>query len=358
MITPERAGRKVRGAPNPIPCYSFSMLNDSGLRVRDPDVARFARWTIVANMFVILWGALVRATGSGAGCGNHWPLCNGVVLPPSPTLHTIIELTHRLTSGAALLLVIGLVVFTRRRFAPGHAVRGGALVTLVVMLVEAGIGAGLVKFELVADNDSIERVITLGAHLVNTMLLLAALGWTLWHADGHPTPSFRVLGARSWLFAIGLIALVGVGITGAIASLGDTLFPVATLAEGLAQDRDPAAHVLLRLRVWHPTLAVVTGTGLIALAIATTRWRADEGTARAARALIGMVVLQWSLGVATLLLLVPVPLQLAHLAAADLLWLAALWMTASALSGQSGRTSVATSRAASGSNAVPAPSSR
>ena len=62
---------------------------------------RFA-WAVLAyNVLVILWGALVRATGAGAGCGSHWPLCNGVVLPRSPTAATLIELTHRLTSGAA-----------------------------------------------------------------------------------------------------------------------------------------------------------------------------------------------------------------------------------------------------------------
>src|SRR5665213_3823423 len=58
-------------------------------------LARFAWFAVFYNVAVILWGALVRATGSGAGCGNHWPLCNGQVIPVSPGLHTVIEFTHR-----------------------------------------------------------------------------------------------------------------------------------------------------------------------------------------------------------------------------------------------------------------------
>ena len=74
-------------------------------------------WAVLGfNLLVILWGAFVRATGSGAGCGSHWPLCNGEVLPRAPALATLIEFSHRLTSGVALLLVIGLVVGAWRGF--------------------------------------------------------------------------------------------------------------------------------------------------------------------------------------------------------------------------------------------------
>ena len=56
---------------------------------------RFAWGLLAYNVAVILWGAVVRATSSGAGCGDHWPLCNGVVLQSNPRLATLIELAHR-----------------------------------------------------------------------------------------------------------------------------------------------------------------------------------------------------------------------------------------------------------------------
>ncbi len=290
-----------------------------------PRLARLAWWTLGVNLLVIIWGAFVRASGSGAGCGNHWPLCNGQVIPQSPTLHTIVELTHRVTSGVALLFVVALLVATRRLLAPGHRARGAAVAAMVLMLMEAAIGAGLVKFELVADNASMARAWSLAAHLVNTQLLLAAIALTGWWGAGHPMVRLQ---GRAWWPMVGLLGLILVGTTGAIVSLGDTLFPASSLQAGLAQDQDPAAHPLIRLRMWHPILAVTVGTGLLLLSLAAPKWRPDPMTTRASRTLTGLVVTQWGLGVATLVLLVPVPLQLLHLLTADLLWLAVVWVGA------------------------------
>src|ERR1700732_3618630 len=89
-------------------------------------VTRFA-WAVVwYNVLVILWGALVRATGSGAGCGNHWPLCSGEVVPQTPALATLIEFTHRATSGIDVVLVAVLVVWAFRAFPRRHPARRGA----------------------------------------------------------------------------------------------------------------------------------------------------------------------------------------------------------------------------------------
>ncbi len=84
---------------------------------------RFARyaWSALAfHLGVILWGAFVRASGSGAGCGQHWPLCNGQVVPGTPLTATIIEFTHRLTSGIAVVSVLVLVVWAFRGFPHGY----------------------------------------------------------------------------------------------------------------------------------------------------------------------------------------------------------------------------------------------
>lgn len=322
-----------------------------------PRLARFGWLTLIVTLAVIVWGAVVRATGSGAGCGNHWPLCNGVVIPPSPTMATIIELSHRISSGIALLMVLVMLVWSRKVFAKGHPARMASWIAMIVMLLEAAIGAGLVKFELVADDASMARALTLGAHLVNTQLLLASIFLAAWWSAGKDPIRLTGSGIRGWAIGAALLSLVIVGMTGAIASLGDTLFPARTLTEGMAMDRDPSAPLLIRLRVWHPTLAVVAGLLLLAIGALAPRWRDTEAVGRAARVVTGLVLVQWTIGLITLLLLVPIPMQLLHLLTADLLWTAVVWLGAVLLATQP-RTSAMTERAASTSWTEPAPSSR
>src|SRR5580700_11564234 len=84
---------------------------------------RFAWIVLVYNVVVILWGAVVRATSSGAGCGDHWPLCNGVVLQSNPRLATMIELAHRMSSGLTLPAVLLLLLWTFRATVSGHLAR-------------------------------------------------------------------------------------------------------------------------------------------------------------------------------------------------------------------------------------------
>lgn len=299
--------------------YPFGMRSERSA----PRLARWGWATVAVTLLVILWGAWVRASGSGAGCGNHWPLCNGEVVPLSPSIETLTEYTHRLSSGIALLMVIALVVGAWRSFPARHRVRRAAWTSLLLIVIEALIGAGLVKFELVADNASMQRALTLGAHLVNTQLLLAALALTAWWAGGRGWITLDAVGRRGWWLALGSVALLVVGLTGAVASLGDTLFPARTLREGIAQDFDPTSHLLLRLRVLHPFVALATG--MLAAWIGLTAWEWPGMGARVrapGRLVAGVVLLQWTIGLVSLLLLVPVALLLAHLLVADLLWLA------------------------------------
>ncbi|NOT09425.1 MAG: hypothetical protein HOP28_14615 [Gemmatimonadales bacterium] len=168
----------------------------------------FAWGVLGVNLFVILWGALVRATGSGAGCGRHWPLCNGQVLPQSPATNTLIEFTHRATSGVALLLVIALWWWSRRAFPAGHRARRAALWSLGLIVVEALIGAGLVLFELVENDDSLFRVAYLSGHLLNTFVLLGALALTAWWARDTAPWREPARGAAPWLLGAGLAGLL------------------------------------------------------------------------------------------------------------------------------------------------------
>jgi heme A synthase len=297
-------------------------------------MSRFAKyaWGVLAgNLAVVLWGAFVRASGSGAGCGSHWPLCQGEVIPRDPATATLIELAHRVTSGSALLLVVGLFLWSRRAAPRGSAIRLGAAFSLLFMVGEALLGAGLVLFELVAHNDSLTRAFSLGAHLLNTFLLLGSLALTAWWASGGPPVRLRGHGAVVWALGAALVATLIVGMSGAITALGDTLFPAASLREGLRQDASPTAHILLRLRVLHPAAAVAAGVYLISVAVALTARRDDPRLGRFARALGTLIVLQWLVGMANIALLAPMWLQLSHLLLADAVWVTLVLLTAVAL---------------------------
>ena len=293
--------------------------------------ARFAWFVLAYNVGVILWGAYVRATGSGAGCGAHWPLCNGEVLPRSAGAATLIEFSHRASSGVALVLVAALVWWVFRATRPGEPARGAAIASGVLIVTEAGVGAGLVLFRLVADNATMARAMFVAVHLVNTFLLLAALAATAWWLTVRRPVVWRRDALRASV--AGCAALVIAGASGAVAALGDTLFPAASLGEALAADLSLTSHLLIRLRVLHPVLAV-----LAAAAVALCAGRlARTGTpvrARAALVVMAIAAFQVALGFVNVVLLAPVWMQIVHLLVADALWLAFVLLGADVLTAQ------------------------
>lgn len=293
--------------------------------------ARYAWGVLIYNLGVILWGAYVRATGSGAGCGSHWPLCNGEVVPRAAATETLVELTHRLTSGVALLLVIGLFVWARRRYPAGHAVRFGAALSLVFIIVEALLGAGLVLFELVAENDSSLRAFSMVAHLVNTFILVAVLSLTAWWASGGQRGSLRSHPAVTRLVGAGLVLMLLVGATGAIAALGDTLFPSASLGEGLRNSFSSESHPLVQLRKYHPLMAVLVGGYVVVAARMIARLRPDPAVRRFGTLVVSLYAVQLLAGLVNIILLAPVTMQLLHLLLADVVWIAFVLLGAAAI---------------------------
>ncbi|HSM57361.1 MAG TPA: COX15/CtaA family protein [Candidatus Sulfomarinibacteraceae bacterium] len=299
--------------------------------------AKYAWGVLGYNILVILWGAYVRATGSGAGCGRHWPLCNGEVVPRAPEIETIIEYVHRTSSAFAGVLVIILLVWAFRAYGKGHAVRKAAVFSLIFIITEGLVGAGLVLLEWVGDDDSVGRAVTMALHLSNTFLLLGALGLTAWWAttmddDDYRAPlQLRGQGRRAWLLGVGLLLIMVVSAAGAVTALGDTLFPSETLAEGVARDFSPTAHFLERLRVWHPLLAVLTALYLFTTLGLVQAQRGDERTRRLVRLVQLLLVAQLAAGAINLILLAPVFMQLLHLLLADAVWLALVFLSASAL---------------------------
>ena len=291
--------------------------------------AQFAWGVLGFNLLVILWGAFVRASGSGAGCGSHWPLCNGAVVPRAPAMATLIEFTHRATSGVALVLIAALVVGAWRAYPRGDPVRRGAALSALFILSEALIGAGLVLLEHVARDTSLARGYWVAGHLINTFLLVAALTLTAWWAAGGRPVRLHGQSGLTAVLGAALAAVLLLGVSGAITALGDTLFPVASLSAGKALTFSDTAHTFVRLRVWHPTLAVMVGIYLGFAAVAAVR--AQPAVRPIAVVLLALYAAQLVLGAVNVWLLAPLGVQLAHLLLSDLIWIALVLLSASAL---------------------------
>lgn len=304
--------------------------------MKNRSFSTFACVVLAFNVLVILWGAYTRATGSGAGCGSHWPLCNGQVVPIDPQIETIIEFAHRTTSALAGVLVIILVVWAWRAFPRGHLVRRGAVLSLIFIVIEGLVGASLVRFEWVADNDSVARAVIMAVHLVNTFILLGVVSMTVWWAatiDAGDTRSRNYLRrgeSKGWLLGVALLLITIVSAAGAVTALGDTLFPAGSLSEGVARDFSPTAHFLERLRVWHPLLAIFSA--LYIFAILGQMLGTDNPLARRLVRLVQLfVAAQIAAGFINLLLLAPVAMQLLHLLLADLVWISLVMLSATTL---------------------------
>ena len=293
---------------------------------------RFALWVLGYHVAVALWGALVRATGSGAGCGAHWPLCNGTVLPSSPAVETLIEFIHRAMSGGAVLLVAALVVLTFRARPRGHQGRKAAAAAGVFVLLEALVGAALVLFGWVAKDASAGRGGAMVVHLLNTFLLFGSIALTSALVDNPGPITLRGRAPLAAALGLGLATLLVAGATGAVAALGDTLYPAASLAEGIAKDLGDQTPFLLRLRLVHPFASLAAALVSVVIARAVLKAR-DPRLKGLALTLLVLVGLQLVAGALDLALLAPIPVQLVHLGLADLTWIALVLLSTAALSG-------------------------
>ena len=283
-------------------------------------VARFAWATLCFNVAVVLWGAVVRATGSGAGCGNKWPNCGGSVLGTSAKVQTIIEFTHRITSGVALLMVAILVLWCWRATLKGNWARYSAILATAFLANEALLGAALVLLGHVARDQSAGRTLFLCLHFGNTLLLLGTLALTAaWlQSDSR---SFTLISKRTELSAVvvGLLAVLAIGVTGTVAALGDTLFPATSLRASVLQDFTFDSPGLLHFRLLHPVLAVIAGTYVVWLVLKN----ASRGIRQslASMTLVILLLIQIGIGLLNVLLLAPVWLQILHLLVADMIWI-------------------------------------
>lgn len=300
--------------------------------------AKYAWFVLAWNIVVIVWGVFLRASKSGDGCGEHWLTCNGELIPSAPQFKTIIEFSHRMTTAVdgivmLILLVWAIYIWYGRRDRPSRHVMYAAIGSMFFVITEAAVGAGLVLTGNTAEAVTDMRPFWAMGHLVNTFILLVFLTMTAWLASGERT-------VRKWpdtktilLIAAAFILLFLVGMSGTLAALSNMLFPSATIAEGIQKDFAATSNVILRLRLSHPILSILTGVYLIFLA----GWlKAKSGNARDvvwwSGAVSVLVIVQVAFGAVTLLTHGPIIMQLGHLFLADSVWISLIMLTANFVS--------------------------
>ena len=289
----------------------------------DPAIRRLSWATLLFTVAVILGGAVVRATESGAGCGDSWPRCDGHIVPFSAEGATLVEFTHRAMTAILGIALLALVVLVRRRIAKGEPVRRALAWSLGFFLGEVVIGAVLVLFGWVEDDSSVGRVVAVSLHLVNTFFLLGALTLTAHYARGGAQVSFDRSRRRDQLVLAGAVVILIVGASGALNALSDTLFPADTILQGIRDEFGATAPFLLRVRTIHPVIAIIGG-GVIFM-LARSPWLAGGGPATRLSAAVQVLIgVQFLSGFLNIVLLTPVETQVLHLLLADALWI--LWV--------------------------------
>ena len=282
------------------------------------------------TLIVILWGAWVRVSKSGDGCGRSWPLCRGEVLPDNTTdISTWIEWIHRFSTGIFGLAVILLVIMAFKVFPAGHKIRRLCLWTLFFTLTEALIGAKLVLSELVGDVSSVQRAFVMSIHQINSLLLTGSLAMSF----KYPPISCKnilfkqdkYIKLKGYILEVGFLLL---SVMGVIAALSSTLFPSESLIEGFWLDIQRNSHWLIQWRVFHPVFAICyIAVSLFLLLSFKLKIRENiimkaeflQHTIKVNHLML-LYILAFVIGLTNLLTLSPVILKLAHLTITHVLW--------------------------------------
>lgn len=318
----------VDGSSNPYPRVQFPSLTGPASK----GFQRYAIFNVVYTVLVILWGAVVRATGSGAGCGDHWPKCDGEVIPSSFDFAKTVEFTHRVMSGIWILFVVALAVWAVRTLPRGHLVRLGCRISVIFGIIECLIGAALVLFRLVGNDTSANRALVMALHHTNTTILLGALTLTTYWAYGGQGLQWKKQGAVMAAILVGAFGMLATIVSGALTALGDTLFKPASTMAAVQASLDPTSHFLERLRIAHPiistsaTLYLIVGLAFIAVA------RKSPAIQQLNKWIATALAVQIGMGFLNVALKAPIWMQILHLAIADIIWIGMIVFFAMALS--------------------------
>jgi protoheme IX farnesyltransferase len=279
-----------------------------------PRALRRLAWTGAGLAFgLIVLGGIVRITGSGMGCGDHWPLCNGEWFPPLD-LPTLIEIGHRWAAALVSVVVLCTTLVAWRYHRSEPLVRDPATVAFVLLVVQVLLGAVTVKLALPP-----WVVIT---HFANAMLLLAALIVTGLRASGHtrPLPVQQRHPAHRLVLAVCTTGSIAVLFGAQVAN-----FDAGLLCLGLPLCNGtllPPAAPLASLHWAHRVLAFLFVALTVALVLGLNR-RSHPGEARVRRwALLVLLIaaLQIALGAVMVTHLLPSGLRAAHLLVGTGVW--------------------------------------
>ena len=273
------------------------------------------------NLGVVIWGAWVRISFSGDGCGNSWPLCDGNLIPTAATPAKWIEWSHRASTGLFGAWMILLVTLGFLNYPKGHPVRRPLILAFALTVAEALIGALLVKLELVSNNQSIARAWVMGIHQITSLMLTGSIFVAALYAQyalHDKTKNWRVTAPLFLVFGLVIFS-------GALAALAGTLFPSINLISGILADFDSVSHILVRVRLSHPLLA----TCFCFLTIAWLLMKRESLLFKARNVLYIFLVGNFIFGAMTLLNLSPTWMRLTHLALAHLLCMSLIYVTPS-----------------------------
>ncbi len=279
-------------------------------------------WALVVyTVFVIIWGAWVRISHSGDGCGNHWPLCDGAFIPTDANHKTWTEYFHRVTSGLYGIFVFGLFIAALRIFPKKTAVRQAALVTLILTIIEALLGAALVLKGLVGENATIFRLVVMTLHQVNSLLLTGGTVTLALISTPRYSPhilliNWKIFFTQTYTWLLFMI----IPATGAWAALANTLFPSEHLQDGLEKDLSGDSPWILKLRVAHPLLALSIGFYLVFHFFKKSE-KTKGDLSKASLLVAGSLSVAMIFGILTLLFLSPIWMKLVHLTIALLVWI-------------------------------------
>lgn len=290
-----------------------------------PQYKKFALALLLYTILVILWGAWVRISHSGDGCGDTWPLCHGQLIPEAERGKTWVEYGHRLTSGIFGLVVVYFYFVAKKNYEKGHFARGAALATLIFTITEALLGAKLVLFGLVTTNDTPYRAFIMALHQVNSFMLtgsVALAAASSLREEGEPLKALhpRALRLFPWLLVI-------IAVTGAWASLSNSLFPSIGLWEGLREDFSSESHFLLKLRGLHPLIALLGGGSLALFFWIQSQTTSSQPMQKKSLHMALLLIVGLLFGIGTLIFHAPVWMKILHLTLAHAIWVTLLqWL--------------------------------
>ena len=267
---------------------------------------------LTTSILSILAGAIVRATGSGDGCGASWPTCNGRVIPSLETSSEIIEFSHRSISG--VLLIVTLLLFVKSKD-PDTPLLHKKIINYLTffVLLEAAIGAVIVIYEWVGLNSSLPRIIAVPLHLVNTFALLGFYTLIFYLLRESENKLSNFFDKR---IKIAFVLFFLTGATGSITALADVLFPSASFVEGFIEDFDSTSEVLTRLRILHPFVSTILSIFLFSESNRFKKEFAINTSTIKVLVIVGVI-----LGVLNVVSNIILPLSILHLLLADLLWI-------------------------------------